>query len=466
MGARPVRLTIAAATLSALVTLLVSVLPWVRYAYHGPFLHVALETAAALIALLTAYLVFWRLRRHGRASDLALFGALTILASSNLLFSAVPAALGHATEVLNTWAKAGGRLLGALALAVAAFTPATSLSRPARDAGVVILSGAATLALLAAAVTLFEPWLPRVIDPGLSPEASGRPRIVGGPLILALQLVAAALYAGAAAGFARTARRTGDELMAWFALASTLSAFARVNYFLFPSLYSDWVYLGDVFRLGFLLALLFGALREIQGYQEDLIEAAELRERRRVARALHDGLAQELAFVVTQSRRIGHGPQDGLAVRQLAAAAERALDESRDAITALGRPVDEPLGAVVAQAALDVAARFDIELRLEVADSGDAGPETREALVRIVREAVTNAAHHGVARAVRVELRRRDALRLRIVDDGAGFDPEAPPHRGRGFGLTSMRERAEGAGGVLHVASRPGEGTQIEVVLP
>ena len=466
MAARPVRLIIATTTISALVTLLVSVLPWVRYAYHGPFLHVALETAAALIALLTAYLVFWRLRRHGRASDLALFGALVILASSNLLFSAVPAALGHATEVVNTWAKVGGRLLGALALAVAAFTPATRLSRPARDAGVVILSAAAMLALLAAAVALFEPWLPQVIDPRLSPEASGRPRIVGDPAILALQLVAAALYAGAAAGFARSARRTRDELMAWLALASTLSAFARLNYFLFPSLYSNWVYLGDVFRLGFLVALLFGALREIQGYQEDLIEAAELRERRRVARALHDGLAQELAFVVMQSRRIGHGPQDGLAVRQLAAAAERALDESRDAITALGRPVEEPLGAVVAQAALDVAARFDIDLRLEVADSGDAGPETREALVRIVREAITNAARHGVARAVRVELRRGDALRLRIVDDGAGFDPDAPPHRGRGFGLTSMRERAEGAGGVLRVALRPGKGTEIEVVLP
>jgi signal transduction histidine kinase len=210
--------------------------------------------------------------------------------------------------------------------------------------------------------------------------------------------------------------------------------------------------------------LLLGAFREIQGHQKELVEAAELRERRRVARALHDGLAHELAFVVMQSRRLVGGPHDELALRHLAAAAERALDESRDAIAALGRPVEEPLGAAIAQAALDVAARLDVEVRLDVADCGDAEPETREGLVRIVREGITNAARHGAAAAVDVELRRGDALRLRIVDDGTGFDPDA--RRGRGFGLTSMRERAEAAGGVMHVESRPGEGTRIEVVLP
>jgi len=461
---RPFRLVIAVATLSAVVTVLFTVLSAVRFAYRGPSMHVAVETTASVVALLAAYLVFWRLRRHGRASDLALFGALVVLGSTNLLFSAVPAALEHATEKFPTWTQAGGRLLGATALVVAAFAPDTRLRAPARASRAVLVSAAAALALLAAAVALLRPWLPQAIDPGLSPEASGRPRIVGHPLILVLQALATLLYAAAAAGFARTARRRADELMGWFAVASTLGAFARVNYFLFPSLYSDWVYTGDLFRLGFFVVLLIGALREIQSHQGELVEAAELRERRRVARALHDGLAHELTFVVTQSRRLAAGPVDGLALRHLTAAAERALDESRDAIAALGRPVDEPLGAVVAQAALDVAARFDVEVRLDVADSGEADPETREALVRIVREALTNAARHGAAGAVEVELRRADALRLRIVDDGVGFERDA--RRGRGFGLTSMRERAEAAGGTLQIASRPGEGTQIEVVLP
>jgi signal transduction histidine kinase len=466
VAARPLRLIIAAATLSALLTLLLSVHPDVRFAYRGPAMHVALETIASLVALLAAYLVFWRVRRYGRASDLALFGALVMLASTNLLFSAVPAALAHATETFPTWTQAAGRLVGAVALVAAAFAPDRALRRPGRAAGAVILAAAAMLALLAATAALLGDVLPQAIDPDLSPEASDRPLIVGHPTILALQVVATALYAGAAAGFVRSARRTGDELIAWFALASTLGAFARVNYFLFPSLYSDWVYTGDLFRLGFFFVLLVGAFREIQGDQKDLIEAAELRERRRVARALHDGLAHELAFVVTQSRRLAVDHENELALRHLTTAAERALDESRDAIAALGRPVVEPLGAVVAQAAMEVAARFDIDLRLEVADSGEADAETREGLVRIVREAVTNAARHGAARSVTVELRRGDSLRLRIADDGVGFDPAAPPHRGRGFGFTSMRERAEAAGGALHVQSRPGEGTQVEVVLP
>jgi signal transduction histidine kinase len=467
VSARPLRLTPAAATLSAVATLLVSVLPWVGYAYHGPHMHVAPETTASFVGVLVTYLVFWRVRRHGRASDLALFGALAILTGTNLLFSALPAALGHATQGFPTWAQVAGRLLGAFALAVPAFVPESVLRRPRRAAAGTTLAAAALLALLAGAVALLEPSLPMAIDRGLSPEASGRPRIVGHPGILSVQAVSTVLYATAAVGFARRARRTHDELLAWLALATTLGAFSRLNYFLFPSLYSDWVYTGDLFRLGFFFALLLGALREIQGYQEELIEAAELRERRRVARALHDGLAHELAFVVMQSRRLAAaGAQNGMAVRHLAAAAERALDESRDAIAALGRPTEEPLGGVVAQAALDVAARFDIELRLDVADSGEAAPETREALVRIVREGITNAVRHGAAGAVNLELRRGDALRLRIVDDGIGFDPDASPHRRRGFGLRSMRERAEAAGGVLHIASRPGAGTRIEVVLP
>ena len=65
---------------------------------------------------------------------------------------------------------------------------------------------------------------------------------------------------------------------------------------------------------------------------------------------------------------------------------------------------------------------------------------------------------------VSVALSNTDAIRVRIVDDGKGFDPDAP--RRRGFGLTSMRERAEVWGGRLVVKSRPGEGTEVEVVLP
>jgi two-component system NarL family sensor kinase len=88
----------------------------------------------------------------------------------------------------------------------------------------------------------------------------------------------------------------------------------------------------------------------------------------------------------------------------------------------------------------------------------------REALVRIVREAVTNAARHGEASAVRIVLAGDGETVLRIRDDGKGFsadDNTAPV----GFGLRSMRERAEALGGSLRVTSSE-TGTLVEVRLP
>ena len=89
---------------------------------------------------------------------------------------------------------------------------------------------------------------------------------------------------------------------------------------------------------------------------------------------------------------------------------------------------------------------------------------TREALLRIVHEAVTNASRHGQADNVSVEVRNGDGVRLSVSDDGGGFDAAAL-QRGAAFGLFAMRERTEALGGQLHVSSAPGD-TRIEVVLP
>ena len=92
---------------------------------------------------------------------------------------------------------------------------------------------------------------------------------------------------------------------------------------------------------------------------------------------------------------------------------------------------------------------------------------TREALVRISREAVANAVRHGSAGQVRLTLSRADDLRLTVSDDGCGFDPGARARTpAAGFGLVSMRERAEALGGTLAVVSAPGAGTTIDVVVP
>jgi signal transduction histidine kinase len=193
--------------------------------------------------------------------------------------------------------------------------------------------------------------------------------------------------------------------------------------------------------------------------------AAVRREREAVARDLHDGLAQELAFIVTQTRRVtamDHSEQDALAA--ITGAAQRALDESRALIGGLRAGENRPLAIAVAQTAEELAHRTGASVRVAAADGVVLPPATRDALVRIVREGVTNAVRHAHASDISVELTGKPGIRLSIADNGIGFDP-ARASRG-GFGLTSMRERARAAGGDFQCLSTPGVGTQIEVVLP
>ncbi len=191
-----------------------------------------------------------------------------------------------------------------------------------------------------------------------------------------------------------------------------------------------------------------------------------LEERRRIARDLHDGLAQELAFAATQARALANCSEHPTRARLIAAATERALDESRRAIGALTRPLDEPLEVAVAQAAEDVCGRFGSSLVLDVQPGVSAAPDTREALLRIIREAVSNAIRHGEAQCVTVRLTGPGPMRLAVEDDESGFDTRDLRHLSGRFGLTTMRERAEALGGTLTLVSRPDQGTRVEVELP
>jgi hypothetical protein len=108
---------------AALATLLISILPSVDFAYRSHTLHVAIETAASIIGLLAAYLVLGRFRRSASLRDLLLVGAFLLLAATNLCFSSLPALSGGPPGRFETWSPVAGRLLGAVALAAAAFAP-------------------------------------------------------------------------------------------------------------------------------------------------------------------------------------------------------------------------------------------------------------------------------------------------------------------------------------------------------
>jgi signal transduction histidine kinase len=195
---------------------------------------------------------------------------------------------------------------------------------------------------------------------------------------------------------------------------------------------------------------------------ENLEQHATAEERRRIARELHDGLAHELAFIASKTRGWSGGRPVTIDVRELSGAADRALDEARRAITVLSVPEPQSLDCAIAQTAEDLGSRFGIAVDLELAADVDVPGEIIENVLRIVREALTNAAMHGHSARVRVRLEQDDGLRLVIEDDGCGFDA-ANRAASSGFGLLSMQERAARVGADFSVDSSPSRGTRVEV---
>ena len=453
---------VGATLLSGVATACIVFVPSLHFAYRQHELHVGFETAAALIGLLAAYLLLGRFRQTHALDDLALFAAFSVFALVNLFFAALPTMVtGTSSNALSTWAALSGRLLGALLLAVAAFVPRGKRLVRKRAGLRTFLGSAAVLAVAAILLSAFSGHLPSGVDAQVTPEESVRPRLDTHTTVLVVQLTAMGFLALAAIGFLRRAAERRDEFLAWLAVASVFAAFSRLNYFLYPSLYTEWVYSGDVFRLLFYATVLVAALREIASYWRAAAAAAVLEERRRIARDLHDGLAQELAFVRRNLNRLD--PDDPV-VAHTRRGADRALIEARRGIAVLTDDVDQPLDVLLAETAREVAEREGASVALSLAPQVRVTPEQREALLRIVSEAITNAARHGGARLVRVALEGGDRIRVRVTDTGSGFEPDAVNTRGH-FGLASMRERAEALGGEVRISSRPGEGAEVEVVL-
>jgi signal transduction histidine kinase len=207
------------------------------------------------------------------------------------------------------------------------------------------------------------------------------------------------------------------------------------------------------------------------------VEQTALRERRRIARDLHDHVAQDLAFVSMHSRRLAELSANE-EVEQLAAACVRTLRRARGMIDALmedeprsGSEIEtpgmHPLHVAAGQMAGELTARVGAELRLNLDPRTEPSPRVRQELLAILNEAVSNALRHGKANAISVELScEKGLLRLRVLDDGAGFDIDELRRRPRGYGLLNMIERAREGSGDLRLRSQPGVGTELEVTLP
>jgi signal transduction histidine kinase len=450
------------------LTVLLNVFPPIDPTIGNRRFHVAMETAAGMVLLFVAAVLAGRYRTDGSRRSMLVLAAVVVLVVDNLVSAALTATLDSIADGgFATWAVAGNSALGALLLAGAAASPPGPVV-PRRDRRRRARTVSAAGVGLAAATTVVAAVLGDALPGALAspPEREEDLVLLGEHPALAVTEVLTALgYALAAVAFHRLSAQAGDMLLRWLAAACVVLAAAFVNYALFPSPFTELVYAGDLFFLVAVGTLLVGAVREVASAEAARVGSAVFEERRRMARDLHDGVAQELAFISAQSRWFADGPDGDGGIRLIRDAVDRALAETRSAIGVLSRPVDDELGSALTATAADVAHRAGARVRSDVVDGVEAPAASREALMRITREAVGNAVRHGGARTVTLHLRNHDGIRLRIADDGRGFDPRTAPSE-HSFGLVSMRERAESLGGNFSVSSAPGGGTTVEVVLP
>jgi signal transduction histidine kinase len=205
-------------------------------------------------------------------------------------------------------------------------------------------------------------------------------------------------------------------------------------------------------------------------------DLAVAEERVRIAREMHDGLAQVLAYVNTKAQAVkaylqkGSSDEAEAQLDQLAVAAREVLADVREGILALRTQTgpDRGLGETVeafiqrweTQSGIEGQVAYDSELILN--------PTVELQLLRIIQEALSNVRKHSSARSARVELKQSESLLLvDVQDDGVGFDPEVSrPGDSPRFGLAIMRERVASIGGTIDFQSAPGQGVRVHLEVP
>ena len=345
---------------------------------------------------------------------------------------------------------------------------------------------APTLAVLLAA--LIGTWLnppPDALEIITITDVSGLPNVT--PFGALVHISTACLFFAGAYVSRGLWRSRHAVIDGWIAVGLVFAGFGELHWTLYPSAHPGQVSTGSLFQLAFALALLIGleaavrsglrALRtanvELAELRDVEVERASLEERTRLARELHDGLAQDLWLAKLRTGELAAMADLSDAARRVAQEAVAAVDvglgDAREAVAALRSRTHAESGFCdrVRRTVEDCADRFG--MRIEFTFDGDhttrIAPRTQAEVLRIVQESLTNVARHADASVVGVRLAiRRERISLRVVDGGRGFD--TADIRPDSFGLVSMRERASLIGGRLRVVSRAGEGTCVILSAP
>jgi NarL family two-component system sensor histidine kinase YdfH len=195
-------------------------------------------------------------------------------------------------------------------------------------------------------------------------------------------------------------------------------------------------------------------------------------ERQRLARELHDTLAQGVAGLVLQLEAVkahleaGREARAAAIIDQSLACARSTLANSRSAIDDLrADPTSLPEALHAKAERFTQATGIPCEMSLILGDTVPA-PHTNDHLLSILSEALVNINRHAQARQVWVKLEAKNKyIELEIKDDGQGFDPEVETGEGH-YGLLGMQERAQLVGGILEIESGTGQGTRIRLIVP
>lgn len=448
-AAAPLSIVLLAVGCSALVT----AVPSLRLQLASPAADAVGTVALGIAELAVAILAGQRFRRTASRTDFGIAVGLGVMAVVDVVLPLARATF--ALDAVPAGTAVAYHVVGACVLAVAAVAPGGPLVRRSRRLGVAVVAAVAGISLGMLALQRID------AIPGLRPGPGGEP--LGADL---LHAAAFALLAVAAAGLAGRRERRADPLPRWLSAALALAALAEIERAAIPAPPAHaftWV---QLLQLAAAAAMLLACLEEVRAYHRGLAELAVSGERRRMARELHDGLAQEVAYVASQTKHLATHSQDER-LQLIAAAAERALDDSRYVVGALRRASGQPLSASIALQAQEFARRWGLTVELSLQPEVDVAPEKEEAILRIVGEALSNAARHAHARTVNIRLGDVDgSVRVAVSDDGDGFDADAKRFAERGFGLRSMRERAQLVGGDVHLESQPGAGTRVDIAIP
>jgi signal transduction histidine kinase len=414
--------------------------PSLRDTFELPQLRLVLDTAVTIAAAIVATLAGVRFSVEGRRLDFLLCCGFFLAAASTFAFAIVPVFDAGTVGDDEAWAGIAGKLLSAGLIAAAPFTRGRIVGRER------VLRGA----IAGLAALEFGIW-------ALVKSSHGTPALTTvSPILILLLALQALLSLIALVGFGLRYRAYGDDLYRWLALAATLTLFAELHYVFTPVVSSSFVSQGDFLRLmsyGILMAGVWRAIRFAE------FGRAVAEERARVAREIHDGLAQYLFTLSTHASML-----EGETAERIKEAAAMAQQEARFAILALSSASgNAPFDAALRRYIDFITADGVLEVELEVDPGLSLAPDEQIEVFRIVQEGLANVRKHAGASSAEVIIASRGTDRVVLVtDDGAGFDGATDP---AGQGLKNLRERAAAIGGAFTLRSAPGHGTALEVVL-